>query len=102
MTCLQAREIMKPLHLHVKTEYFNQIKSGKKREEYRLHNAYWVKRLVIFPKGIGREFSKVLIYDAYRGTPALEFPWRGWNLKGITHPHFGTEEVTVFAIKLEP
>ena len=32
---------------------------------------------------------------------SLVFPWRGWHLKGITHPHFGEDEVTVFAIALE-
>jgi hypothetical protein len=92
---------MKKLHLHVKTEYFDQIKSGLKTEEFRLHNAYWIGRLIIMPGSEKREFSSVLIYDAYRGTAPLEFPWRGWTLKGITHPHFGPDEVTVFAIKLE-
>ena len=90
-------------HLHVCTEYFDAIKSGTKTEEYRLHNAYWVKRLVDMPSGIKREFDGVVIYNAYKpgADNRIEFPWRGWKLKGITHPHFGPDEVTVFAIKLE-
>ena len=91
------------LHLHVKTEYFDQIRSGEKTEEYRLHNAYWVKRLVEFPEGKARPFAAVVIYNAYKGGAEnrIEFPWRGWRLTGRTHPHFGPDEVTVFAIKLE-
>lgn len=91
------------LHLHVKTEYFNRIRDGSKVEEYRLHTAYWVKRLVEISSGAKRAFDGIVIYNAYKPGPEnrMEFPWRGWNLKGITHPHFGPDEVTVFAIKLE-
>jgi hypothetical protein len=91
----------RPLLLDVKTEYFRQIQSGAKTEEYRLHNAYWVKRLV-GPGGIKKPFSSVIIRNAYRAGPKnrLEFPWNDWTLKGITHPHFGPDEVTVFAIRL--
>lgn len=91
------------LHLHVRSEYFAQIKAGEKREEYRLHNAYWVRRLVEFPSGKAREFDGIVIHNAYLSGSdnRIEFPWLGWTLKGITHPHFGTDEVTVFAIKLK-
>ena len=91
------------LHLHLKTEYFQQIAKGEKREEYREHNAYWVKKLVEFPSGLGRTFDGIVIYNAYKPGPEnrIEFPWRGWRLTGLTHPHFGPDEVTVFAIKLE-
>jgi hypothetical protein len=30
----------------------------------------------------------------------LRRPWAGFTLKTITHPHFGTEPVQVFAIKV--
>lgn len=90
------------LHLHVKSEYFDQIKSGEKKEEYRLHKAYWINKLVDLPSGYARDFDSVVIYNAYKpgAKNRLEFPWRGWTLKGRTHPHFGPDEVTVFAIKL--
>jgi len=89
--------------LHVHSEYFDQIRAGTKREEYRLHNAYWVKRLVELPAGTKREFDGIVIHNAYKPGDGnrMEFPWHGWSLKGITHPHFGPDEVTVFAIKLE-
>jgi len=91
------------LHLHVKSEYFAQIKAGTKREEYREYGRYWVKRLVELPSGIKREFAGIVIHNGYKpgAEDRLEFPWRGWRLRGITHPHFGPDEVTVFAIQLE-
>ena len=94
---------MSDLHIHVKTEYFEAIKRGEKTEEYRLHNAYWCKRLVEMPSGKKREFDHVVIHNAYKAGDdnRLTFPWRGWTLKTITHPHFGPEPVTVFSIKLE-
>lgn len=85
------------LHLHVKTEYFEQIKDGTKTEEYRLVNDYWRKRLA------GREYDSVVIYNAYKPGPEnrLEFPWRRWVTRTITHRHFGPSPVDVFAILLE-
>lgn len=93
---------MKPLVLNLKFEYFDAVAAGTKTEEYRLHNAHWVKRLVEMPGGKPRQFSSVILRKGYPhpGDPAREIirPWRGWKLKGITHPHFGPDEVTVFAI----
>lgn len=94
---------MSDLNLHVKTEYFEAIKRGEKNEEYRLHTGYWVKRLVEMPSGKKREFGNVVIHNAYMAgnENRLTFPWHGWILKTIMHPHFGPAPVTVFAIKLE-
>lgn len=98
---------MSDLHLHVKSEYFEAIKRGEKTEEYRLYNDYWRHRLGGYYGGMGyvmEVFDFIVIHNAYKpATPenVLTFPWRGWRLKTITHPHFGTEPVTVFAIKLE-
>jgi len=95
---------MKPLILNLKSEYFDAIAAGTKTEEFRLHTGYWVKRLVELPSGNAREFSCVVLRKGYpkKGTTDREIvrPWRGWRLAGITHPHFGPDEVTVFAIKL--
>lgn len=99
------------LHLHVKTEYFEAIKRGEKTEEYRLKNDYWKQRLCILgqkrPDGMQPffkwAFEGIVIHNAYKSgnENRLTFPWRGWTLKTITHPHFGPDPVTVFAIKLE-
>ena len=105
---------MNDLHLHVKSEYFKAIKRGEKTEEYRQVKDYWLHRLstikcISTPMIKNWEYlpvahyDNVVIHNAYKAGAenVLTFPWRGWHLKGITHPHFGPEEVTVFAIKLE-
>ena len=86
------------LHLHVKTEYFLAIKAGTKITENRLVNDYWKKRLV------GRDYDGVVIYNAYKPGEEnrIEFPWRRWSTRTITHKHFGTAPVDVFAIHLAP
>ena len=88
------------LHLNLKGEYFDQIKSGEKDEEFRLYNDYWRKRL------IHRKYDGIVIKRGYpkRGDAAktIERIWRGWTIKTITHPHFGGKPVQVFAIRVNP
>jgi hypothetical protein len=64
----QRNPSVSKLHLNLNAEYFDQINSGEKPDEYRLCTPYWVKRLE------GRT------YDGNK--------------------HFGQNEVTVFAIKV--
>jgi len=91
---------MADLRLAVKREYFEQIKSGEKREEFRLDNEYWQKRLV----GRDEPFRNVIITLGYpsKDQPErmLTFPYVGWERKTITHKHFGKDPVNVFAIFL--
>jgi ASC-1-like (ASCH) protein len=47
------------LYLHIKGKYFEQIKSGKKSEEYRLFNNFWCARLDM------RTFDEVHILKGY-------------------------------------
>lgn len=93
------------LQLALKAEYFDAIRDGAKLEEYRLANEYWGRRLhhrlssgQIEP----RKFSGLVLTKGYpkRGDPerTLDLPWRGFIKKTITHPHFGSEPVFVFAI----
>ena len=42
---------MKTLHLTLKSEYFNQILNGTKKEEYRDIKWYWARRLLNFYDG---------------------------------------------------
>ncbi|WCZ56605.1 hypothetical protein K9_048 [Salmonella phage Kenya-K9] len=90
---------MKNLQLAVKGEYFDAIKSGEKTEEYRLVNGYWRKRLV------GRDFDRLIITKGYPkrddASRRIECKYRGYEIKEITHPHFGNAPVEVFAIKEE-
>lgn len=87
---------MAVLHLNLKAEYFDAIKAGDKAEEYRLATPYWRRRLD------GRTFSGVMLKKGYppRDDTARTIlrPWRGAQLKTITHPHFGPAPVQVYAI----
>lgn len=89
---------MKVLIFNLKTEYFQEIKSGVKKEEYRLCNPYWTKRLA------GKNFSKVIVKLGYPKKDDKDkeiiFPWNGYKIKTISHKHFGSTPVKVFAIKL--
>ncbi|WP_291585855.1 ASCH domain-containing protein [Comamonas sp. UBA7528] len=87
---------MTTLYLPLKREYFEAIRDGRKPEEYRLCTPHWRKRLE------GREFDQVVLTLGYpaRDDQArrLVRAWRGFTIKTITHPHFGTDPVEVFAI----
>lgn len=84
------------LRLSVVSQYFHEIKSGEKTEEYRLINPYWRKRLQ------GKEFDYIEIALGYPSRDDKDrrilLHWRGFTEKRITHDHFGSEPVDVFAI----
>ena len=86
------------LTLPIKSEYFNQIKSGEKLEEYRLYNDFWKKRIE------GKPFESILITKGYPKKNdherRLKRPWKGYEIKEIIHQHFGKDPVKVFAIKV--
>jgi len=86
------------LTLHLKKEYFDQIASGEKVEEYRLVTSYWQKRL------IRRSYENIVLLCGYpkRDDESRQIirPWRGFTTKLIKHPHFGNEQVQVFAINV--
>lgn len=86
------------LYLPVKSEYFDAIQSGEKTEEFRLKNEYWSKRL------IGRDYDEIVLTKGYPKkddeSRRLYFPYNGFKIKTITHPHFGSASVEVFAITL--
>lgn len=84
------------LILHLKGEYFDQIKAGTKPDEFRRVNDYWKRRIM------GRTYEQIILMRGYpkRGDAEqqLVVPWKGWEIVSITHPEFGPEPVTVFAI----
>lgn len=90
--------MVKTLILPVKRQWFDLIKSGKKTEEYRLHNDYWRNRLT------GKTFSKVIITLGYPKREdkerRIEFPWRGYRVTTIKSEEWDNEKKVVFAIKL--
>lgn len=87
---------MADLTLALNGEYFDAIRDGSKLEEYRLRTDYWNKRLV------ARAYDRIVLTRGYppRGDASrrLVLPWRGYVTKALTHPHFGPDEVQVFAI----
>ncbi len=61
----------KILNLTLKKEPFEEIKSGKKRAEYRDHKPYWIKRL-INEDGSFKQFDFVYFRNGYhKNAPAL-------------------------------
>jgi hypothetical protein len=89
---------MKILHLNLKTHWFNDIKNGTKKFEYRVYNKFWKKRI------LGKEFDRVCIHLGYpkRGTlgRTLTFRWRGFKILKIVSAEFGLTPVRCFAIDL--
>lgn len=90
--------MMANLQLAVNGEYFDQMKSGEKKFEYRLLNDYWRKRLV------NRQYERLIITRGYPkrddASRRIDVPYNGYEIKAITHPHFGDNPVKVFAIKV--
>ena len=88
------------LVLHLKKEYFDQIASGQKVEEYRLVTPYWSRRLE------GRQYEQVVLLCGYpaRGDTSRQMirPWAGYTRKTISLPRFGDQPVEVFAIHVAP
>lgn len=86
------------LTIPVKGIYFDQILSGEKREEYRICNRYWMKRIG------NRSYDRVVLTRGYpkgggiEGVTRLTRQWRGAILRTLTHPHFGDKPELVFAI----
>lgn len=90
--------MLKDIVFNLKTEYFEDIQKGLKKEEYRLYKDYWIKRLV------GKEYRNIIIKKGYPkkndDSKSIILPWSGYLIKEITHPEFGDLPVKVFAIIL--
>ena len=89
---------MTALLLPLKRQYFEQIKTGTKTEEYRLYNDYWRKRIE------GKAFDHITVTLGYPKKAdtkrRIVRPWRGYEIKTIQHPEFGDKPVQVFAIRV--
>lgn len=90
------------LHLNLKSEYFYDIKNGRKPYEYRLDNEYWRKRL------LNRDFTEVHFKCGYPSrsdsSKIIKKKYIGYEMKDIKHKHFGNDgkddaPVRVFAIR---
>lgn len=86
------------LVLNLKKKYFLDIKAGIKKEEFRLCNSYWEKRI------LNKNFKNVIIKLGYPSNSEknkiLVFPWQGYAIKEIKHEEWDFISKKVFAIKL--
>lgn len=89
---------MKTLTLNLKGVYFDAIKSGSKKFEYRLNKPFWQKRLK------DREYDQIVICKGYPAKGDTENritrDWNGYEMQTIAHEHFGSQPVDVFAIRV--
>lgn len=90
---------LKTITFNLKREYFDAIKSGVKKEEYREKKAFWTKRLV------DRKFDVIIIKLGYPKKnddtgKVLYFKWNGFVEKTIQHEVFDNEIIDVYAIDL--
>lgn len=88
------------LHLSLRGLYFRQIRALAKEFEFRVVTPYWEKRIV------GREYDEIELTLGYPragdDSRRIRRPWLGFERQTITHPHFGSEPVQVFAIRVNP
>ena len=89
----------KNLTLPVKREYFEQIDTGVKPEDYRQITKHWQTRLE------NKKYEYVIITLGYPKKEDLSrrivFTWTGVKKKIITHKEFGLKPVEVYAIPLK-
>lgn len=84
------------LHLHLRFEYFDQIKAGTKTEEFRACTPFNDRLMA------RRPFAEIRLYRGYPKTGDMENtlvrPWKGFQIRTITHPHFNNQPTRVYAI----
>lgn len=86
---------MNKLFIIIKKQYFDEILSGKKKNEYRLVTPYWVKKIA------NKEYSSIVFQNGYnKNALRLEAEYFGYSIRNIRHEFFGNDEVCVFDLKL--
>ena len=64
---------MKILKLTIKKKYYNDIKLGKKKIEYREYKSYWIKRL------IGKSYDMIEFKNGYKkDSPRMLVEYHGY------------------------
>lgn len=85
---------MKILHLTLKKVWFDLIRTGQKKYEYRLATGYWKKRI------LGKKFDIVRFRNGYRkDAPAIDVEFKDCDLIYDNHPETGKVEC-MYRIKL--
>jgi len=81
------------LYLVLKFKWFDQVKSGEKKFDYRLFNSYWKARFH------HHQYKRLVLMRGYTKT-RIELPWQGYEIKTITHEEWDNVPTKVFAIRL--
>jgi ASC-1-like (ASCH) protein len=81
---------METLKIIIKGEYFDMIKSGEKKIEYREVTPFWTSRLYD-KEGKKRAYDKVLFINGYnKDARRMETEFKGVNIKdGVYNIHLG-------------
>lgn len=82
------------LHLHLKFEYFDAIADGIKTKEYR-NAEKWKHKLD------AKNYTGIRLYRGFQKASkdtVINLPYKGYELKTITHPHFDNVPTVVCAI----
>lgn len=82
------------LHVTIKRVYFDLIKAGKKKYEYRLKTNYWKRRFK-------KQYTTICFRAGYAAdSPTLFVEFKGIKTRRIKHEFFGRRPVNVFEIAL--
>lgn len=85
---------MNTLFVTIKKEYFDQILSGIKTEEYRIKSTYWTNRL-------SKKHDKILFQNGYSKASSRLIADIIYIKEGeLNHKYFGEKNVCVFKIGL--
>lgn len=95
------------LHLHVKKEYWEQVRDKLKNKEYRIIKPYWTNKLYhrtlkSYTKTYRyskRDYDLIYYYLGYTNHKLI-FEYNGFARTTIKHKEFGDKPVNVFAIDL--
>jgi ASC-1-like (ASCH) protein len=84
------------LVLPLKRKWFEQIKDGTKKFEYRVYNDFWKKRIE------GKTFDRIILTLGYPkkddDSRRVIRPWRGYTVETINHEEWNYFPEKVFAI----
>jgi len=95
MKKLTVKQNLKPLFLILHKKWFDEIKAGKKKKEFREMTEYWRRRIE------GREYSCIIFQNGYaKNAPRVKVQYKGYSIAQLTHEHFKNKPVTVYALKL--
>lgn len=90
-----TKENLKPLFLILHKKWFDQIKAGEKKKEFREVTEYWRRRIE------GRQYSCIIFQNGYaKNAPRVTVQYKGYSITQLTHEHFKNNPVTVYALKL--